>query len=89
MRLGCTIPADLAESEDAFARRLRGAGFFFRLFARRELAIGLGIFLTGQGLPFASAEDAISCGHKVPYPANQALDPEYGVGNWIWATGNP
>lgn len=83
MRLCCPIPGGLVKPE-SLAQRRRGRRLFLRVFAWRELAIGLGLFLTCPVSIFAAAGNATAPATAV-LSGGPKLDPEYGVGNWIWA----
>jgi signal transduction histidine kinase len=49
------------------------------------LALGLGFFLTGAASLFATPEKAMMPDSNA-LSSGSKLDPQYGVGNWIWTT---
>jgi signal transduction histidine kinase len=84
MRLGRPTSARLVKREDISAAQRRGKEFFSRDFARHQWAIGLGIFLAWSLLLIAPAKSATMPASNVLSDASK-LDPEYGVGSWIWS----
>jgi hypothetical protein len=75
----------LVELEKFHAQQRRGAAFFLRVFRQCQLAVSLG-FLLAWAIPlFASAGSATAPATST-LSGGSELDPEYGVGNWIWTT---
>jgi signal transduction histidine kinase len=86
MPRGRTVATDQVKIESLFAQRRGGWGVLVRVFTRRGVAVGLGLFLVWTLSVHAAVEDGSAPATNVDLPGESALDPIYDVGNWIWTT---
>jgi signal transduction histidine kinase len=72
------------ELEKFLTEQRRWRRFVARVLTRRKLAATLGFLLACAVVLSASGEDAAAPAPNTPR-GGSALDPKYGVGDWIWA----
>lgn len=85
MRLGRFIFGSSLAAGNPVPQERRGWESVFRAFARREWAIGLGCLLA-CATPFVAFAESATGLKTNALSTGLKLDPDYHVGDWIWAT---